>query len=57
MRQLIKAALTATFNAAIPHSPGKSAVNVTALIHHRHLVTLVIIHHALSCMGIGLICR
>jgi len=58
MRQLIKAALTATFNAATPHSPGKGAVNVTAVIHHRHLVAFVMIHHALGgCMDIGLICR
>jgi len=57
MRQLIKAALTATFNTAIPHSPGKGTVDVTALIHHRHLVTLVMIHHKFGCMDIGLIRR
>jgi len=57
MWQLIKAALTTTFNVAIPHSPGKGTVNVTALIHHRHLVTLVMIHHEFGCMDIGLIRR
>jgi len=57
MWQLIKAALTTTFNVAIPHSPGKDTVNVTALIHHRHLVTLVMIHHEFGCMDIGLIRR